>query len=68
MEKYLLVDRDYIDVKNAYKEVFQKKEGTLEDLVNLFCKTISVNNNEKIINFFKRKFDVMVRLMIWHVK
>ncbi|MDY3934223.1 MAG: hypothetical protein SOZ11_01600 [Bacilli bacterium] len=40
----------------------------MEDLVNLFCKTISVNNNEKIINFFKRKFDVMVRLMIWHVK
>ena len=68
MEKYLLVDRDYIDVKNAYKEVFQKKEGTLEELVNLFFKTISVNNNEKIINFFKRKFDVMVRLMIWHVK
>ena len=51
-----LVNKPYDEVRNAYKNIFQKKKGTLEELVFDFTTTLNIINNQEIINFFKEKF------------
>lgn len=43
-------------VRCAYKEVFQKRRGTLLELVTLFCNILNIELDDKIINFFKEKY------------
>ena len=45
------------DVKNAYKDIFQKAKGTFDELVDAFCKRLNIKKSKKIINFFKHKFE-----------
>lgn len=52
-----LINKDYNLVKDAYKNIFQKKKGTFDELVNEFCKTINYQRNEKLDEFFHHKFD-----------
>lgn len=51
-----LVNKPYEEVRNTYKNIFQKKKGTLEELVFDFTTTLNIINNQEIINFFKEKF------------
>ncbi len=51
-----LVDKDYESVRKAYKNIFQRKEGTFEELVNEFGKALEIDINKDINNFFKKKF------------
>ena len=43
-------------VRYAYKSVFQKRKGSLLELVNLFCNILGIEINDDIVNFFKEKF------------
>ena len=51
-----LVSLDREKVRYAYKNVFQKRKGTLLELVNLFCNILDIEINDNIVNFFKEKF------------
>lgn len=52
----LLVNADYDEVRSAYKNIFQKKNGTLMELTKLFCDSINIKVNDEIIEFFTNKF------------
>ena len=52
-----LVNKDYHLVKENYKNIFQKKKASFDELVNEFCKTIDYQRNKKIDEFFHHKFD-----------
>ena len=43
-------------VRYAYKNVFQKKRGSLLELVSLFCNMLEIEVSDEIINFFSEKF------------
>ena len=43
-------------VRDSYKSIFQKKKGTLENLVNNFCDSLNIQNTQEIENFFSEKF------------
>ena len=51
-----LLSLDRENVRYAYKNVFQKRKGTLLELVTLFCNVLGIEINDNIINFFKEKF------------
>ena len=51
-----LINMPYEDVRIAYKNVFQKKKGSLNELVEIFCNSLDINVNSDILNFFKEKF------------
>ena len=44
------------EVKNAYKNIFQKRKGTLLELTKEFCNLLNITLNDEIISFFKEKF------------
>ena len=50
----------YIDESNdegdVYKNVFQKSNGTLNELVGKFCNDLGISNTENLNNFFIGKF------------
>lgn len=45
-------------VRSAYKEVFQKRKGTFEELVNMFCEKLSIKPTKEINDFFQNKFNL----------
>lgn len=52
-----ITNRDYIDVKQAYQDIFQKREGTFDELVNLFCNRLNVTVNDNIKKFLLDNFN-----------
>jgi len=51
-----LTDLPYENVRDTYKEVFQKSKGTLEELINVFCTKLKIEKKENLIKFFTNKF------------
>lgn len=51
-----IVNMPYENVRDVYKNVFQKSNGTLNELVGKFCNDLGINNTENLINFFIGKF------------
>ena len=52
-----MVNRNYDDIKLAYRDIFQKREGTFDELINLFCKRLNIKLTDDIINYFKNSFN-----------
>lgn len=51
-----LVNMPYENVRNVYKNVFQKSNGTLVELIEKFCNNLGISNTENLNNFFAGKF------------
>ena len=51
-----LVNMPYENVRNVYKNVFQKSNGTLVELIEKFCNNLGISNTENLNNFFVGKF------------
>lgn len=51
-----IVNMPYENVRDVYKNVFQKSNGTLNELVGKFCNDLSISNTENLNNFFIGKF------------
>lgn len=51
-----LVNMPYEKVRDVYKNVFQKLNGTLNELVEKFCNELGISKTENLNNFFKCKF------------
>lgn len=51
-----IVGKQYDAVRYAYKTIFQKQKGTLEELVSKFTNLLEVEQNSNISDFFKEKF------------
>lgn len=51
-----IVNMPYENVRDVYKNVFQKSNGTLNELVGKFCNDLGISNNENLNNFFIGKF------------
>lgn len=51
-----LVNIPYENVRDVYKNVFQKSNGTLSELVEKFCNDLGINNTEILNSFFVGKF------------
>lgn len=56
----LLVGLPYEVVRSAYKKVFQKNKGSFDDLVNMFCDILNIENSGKLQMFFYNKFNYTV--------
>ena len=57
-----LVELPYDDVRNAYKNIFQKERGSFEILVSKFCQTLGIKVNKELNDFFEKleKVNVLV--------
>lgn len=53
-----LINLPYETVRDVYKEIFQTKKGTLNELINMFCKKLEIKNFPELNNFFIKKFQV----------
>ena len=53
-----IVNIPYENVRDVYKNVFQKSNGTLNELVGKFCNDLCISNTENLNNFFIGKFSV----------
>lgn len=51
-----VVNMPYENVRDVYKNVFQKSKGTLDELVEKFCNDLGISNTENLNNFFVGKF------------
>ena len=51
-----IVNMPYENVRDVYKNVFQKSNGTLNELVGKFCNDLGISNTENLHNFFIGKF------------
>lgn len=51
-----IVNMPYENIRDVYKNVFQKSNGTLNELVEKFCNDLDISNSEKLNNFFIGKF------------
>ena len=51
-----LLNLPYDDVRKTYKNIFQKKRGSYEELVNLFISNLNITMTDEIDSFFKNKF------------
>lgn len=51
-----LVDKPYEMVRDVYKNVFQKRKGTLEELMEMFCNELGTSNSNDLTEFFENKF------------
>ena len=51
-----IVNIPYENVRDVYKNVFQKSNGTLNELVGKFCNDLGIINTENLNNFFIGKF------------
>lgn len=51
-----IVNMPYENVRDVYKNVFQKSNGTLNELVGKFCNDLDISNTENLNNFFIGKF------------
>ncbi len=52
-----ITNRNYDDVKKTYQDIFQKREGSFDELVNMFCQRLNVEMNDKIRNFLFDNFN-----------
>lgn len=46
-----LLNLPYENVRDAYKEVFQKTKGSFNELISNFCNRLGIKSNQTIINF-----------------
>ena len=51
-----LLNLPYEKVREAYKDVFQKKKGNFNELINNFCNKLEIKSNKTIIDFFYNIF------------
>lgn len=51
-----LIGMQYEDVRRVYKNVFQRTEGTFDQLLDLFCENLIINRTNKLEEFFTNKF------------
>lgn len=51
-----IVNLPYENVRDVYKNVFQKSKGSLEDLINIFCTKLGIKADDNLINFLTNKF------------
>ena len=51
-----IVNIPYENVRDVYKNGFQKSNGTLNELVGKFCNDLCISNTENLNNFFIGKF------------
>ena len=51
-----LLNLPYEKVREAYKDVFQKKKGKFNELITNFCNKLEIKSNKTIIDFFHNKF------------
>lgn len=51
-----LVSLPYENVRDAYKNVFQKSKGTFDELVENFCNKLGIIKSNDLNNFFIGKF------------
>ncbi len=51
-----IVNMPYENVRDVYKNVFQKSNGTLNELVGKICNDLGISNTENLNNFFIGKF------------
>lgn len=51
-----LVNKPYENVRDAYKDVFQKTKGTLDELIEKFCNKLGISNSNDLYKFFEGKF------------
>jgi len=51
-----LVDLDYENVRKVYKNIFQKTNGTFDELLELFCTCLKIHRTEELDDFFLNKF------------
>ena len=55
-ELALITNIEYKQVVNTYKNIFQKRIDSFDNLVIAFCNELKIKPNNKIIDFFKHKF------------
>lgn len=60
-----LINVPYDLVRDVYKNVFQKQQGSLTELVVRFCNELDIQPNEKIFDFFKQKYDPKNNVIIF---
>ncbi len=53
-----LLNLPYDNVRDAYKSVYQKSNGTFDELLNRFCDKLNIVPSDDLITFFKNKFIV----------
>ena len=51
-----IVNKPYENVRDVYKNVFQKSRGTLNELIEKFCKNLEISKTDDLTNFFIGKF------------
>ena len=51
-----ILNLPYENVRDAYKDVFQKTKGNFNELVENFCNRLEIKSNKQIIDFFHNKF------------
>lgn len=51
-----IVNKPYENVRDVYKNVFQKSRGTLNELIEKFCKNLEIGKTDDLTNFFIGKF------------
>lgn len=52
-----LLNLPYENVRNSYKKTFQTKKGTLNELINIFCKELKIEPFKELNEFFYNKFN-----------
>lgn len=52
-----LLNLPYENVRNSYKKIFQTKKGSLNELIDIFCKELGIKHNQKLNEFFYNKFN-----------
>lgn len=52
-----LVGKPYEDVRKNYKDIFQTKKGSFEQLTQNFCDNLNIKATGELLEFFKEKFN-----------
>ena len=61
-----LLNLPYENVRGAYKDVFQKKKGSFNELINDFCNKLEIKFNKTIIDFFIINFLTKVKNKLFY--
>ena len=54
----MILNLPYDKVNHGYKNIFQKRKGTFDELIDMFCLELGIVRNEKIEEFFDNKFNM----------
>ena len=54
----ILLNKDYDVVRNAYKNVFQKSNGSFNELLDKFTKILNIDKSKELIDFLNNKFSI----------